>query len=336
MRQSRFFDKSRSSIGMTLLLLWVLLMGPTAGWSRVNDAGVSIKMRPEVTVDGDTLLLGDIAVIESRDSVLVRELEALVVGRAPMPGKSRQIDAAYIVLRLKQKGIPEEWVALNETDMSRVTRSSTTLRREDIRRIIQDALDKKDLFQGQQGEIKEIRVTNDLLLPAGRLSYRVDISEKPSRSNRIPVSVSIFLDGRHFRKVWASLVVDIHREVVVLNHAMRRYQRITTDDVSRVSMPLSDIPQNAIHGDQNVVGKRVKKSLLSGTVLRTDTVELPPLIKRGDVVTILATSGALQVTTLGTAKNNGQQGDRIRVVNLDTRKVLFGYILDSKTVQVVF
>ena len=65
-------------------------------------------------------------------------------------------------------------------------------------------------------------------------------------------------------------------------------------------------------------------------------VELPPLVKRGDIVTIKAVSGALQVTTLGKAKSNGHQGERIKIVNIDTQKELYGYVVDAKTVKVVF
>jgi flagella basal body P-ring formation protein FlgA len=267
---------------------------------------------------------------------LVEKLKRLVVGRAPLPGKTRQIEAAYVALRLKQNRIPVDHVVLNETTPTTVVRNSTTVSRDQVKRVIRDALLREDLFQGRKGVVRDIRVANDLVVPPGDLSYRVIFTEKPVRSNKIPVSVAVFVNGKHHRKIWATLQADILQDVVVLKHTMRRYQRITAEDIQLVEMSLADIPKNAITSDQEILDKRITKSLLSGTVLRTDIVELPPLIKRGDIVTIKAVSGALLVTTLGKAKGNGHQGERIKIVNVDTQKELYGYVVDAKTVKVVF
>jgi flagella basal body P-ring formation protein FlgA len=335
MKQSLCLENPRA-FPLVVMVFYFAMLLPTAGWSLENEDRISIKMQSKVTVDGDKILLGDIAVIESRDSALVRDLKKLVLGRAPLPGNSRRIEAAYVTLRLKQRGIPNGRLNLSDNGSTTVARSSIIMSQDDIKRIIQDALFQKKIFQGERAEIKEIQVGHDLVLPSGRVSCRVDFEEKPLRSNQIPVSVTIFVNGRQYRKIWARLVAEIQQEVVVLKHAMRRYQSITAEDIRMDVMQIADIPVNAIRNEQEIIGKRVKKSLLSGTVLRSDMVELPPLVKRGDVVTLLATSGVLYVKALGKVKNSGRQGDRVRIVNLDTRKELYGYVLDSKTVQVFF
>ena len=315
--------------------LLILLILPPAGMTLGADVEASIDMLPRAVVDEDPVLLGDIALIEGRDAAVVARLKTLTVGRAPLPGKSRQIESSYVVLRLKQSGIPVDQIMLNETGLTTVVRNSNSVGRDQIEKIVREALLKEDLFEGRQGVVKDIRVTDDLVLPSGTVSYKVNFKESPIRSNKIPVSVSVFVNGEHYRKVWVTLLADILQEVVVLNHTMRRYQRITAEDIQLVAMNLTDIPPNAITGDQDIIGKRITKSLLSGTVLRSDIVEMPPLIKRGDVITLSATSGVLEVTTLGKAKSNGHRGERIKVVNLDTQKELYGYVVDAKTVQVM-
>ena len=317
-------------------LLLTLLLLPSVAMSSGMAARTTINMQPRVTVATDSILLGDIAIIRGQDPVFVADLDTLVVCRAPLPGKSRQINAAYVAMRLKQKGISIDQVALNETTPTTVVRDSTFVSRDQIKDAIRDALDQEDFFQGRRGVVKEIRVNSDLVVPSGKVSYGINFTEKPMRSNRVPVSVSVYVNGKHYRKVWGTLVADILQEVVVLSKTMRRHQRITGEDIQLVAMNLTDIPHNAITIDQDILGKRVTKSLLSGTVLRTDIVELPPLVRRGDVVTIAAESGVLQVTALGKAKSNGHQGERIKVLNIDTHKELYGFVVDAKTVKVVF
>ena len=316
-----------------LLVLFVL---PSVGLASGAAQKTFIDMLPHAKVDNDPVLLGDIAVIRGEDAAFAADLQTIVVGRAPLPGKSRQIDAAYVALRLKQNNISMDRIVLDESKPTTVVRNSILVGKDEMENIIREALHREDLFQGRRGVVRDVRVTDDLVLPRGRVSYQVDFTETPIRSNKIPVSVSVFVDGNQYRKIWATLLADILQDVVVLTHAMRRYQRITAEDIQTVAMNLADIPQNAITSDQDILGQRVTKSLLTGTVLRNDTVELPPLIKRGDVVTLSAASDTLRITTLGKAKGDGRQGERIKVVNLDTRKELYGYVVDAKTVVVVF
>lgn len=315
--------------------LSVLLLA-MVGQSFSSNAGIRIDLLPRAMVDRDPVLLADIATVHGGDAEMVAKLASLVVGRAPLPGESRNIDAAYVALRLKQHGIPAGQVALSQTAVTTMVRRSTHIGREEIETAVRDALHSRDLFQGRHGIIKDILIPRDITAPTGDISYRVKFPKNRSVSNTIPVSVSVFVDGAYYRKVWVTLKAEVLQEVVVLKHAMRRHQRITPENVKLVSMNLADVPQNAITADQDIFGKRVTKSLLPGTVLRTDTVELPPLIKRGDVVILKAASEALQVTVLGQAKSSGKQGERIKIVNIDTNKVLYGYVVDAKTVQVIF
>jgi flagella basal body P-ring formation protein FlgA len=71
-------------------------------------------------------------------------------------------------------------------------------------------------------------------------------------------------------------------------------------------------------------------------VLRTDLIELPPLVRRGNVVVIIAESDVLKVTALGEVKEKGRRGETIRVVNLSSKKEIYARVVDSNTVKVDF
>jgi flagella basal body P-ring formation protein FlgA len=71
-------------------------------------------------------------------------------------------------------------------------------------------------------------------------------------------------------------------------------------------------------------------------VLRATLVEFPPLVKRGDVVMIIAETQGFKITALGQVKKKGALGDRIPVVNFDSKKVLYARVLDSNTVKIEF
>jgi flagella basal body P-ring formation protein FlgA len=86
----------------------------------------------------------------------------------------------------------------------------------------------------------------------------------------------------------------------------------------------------------SVLGKRTRRAIGSNTVMRANLVESPPLVKRGDVVVILAESGALRITALGQVKKKGRLGESIPVMNYDSKKVVYARVIDSNTVKVEF
>jgi flagella basal body P-ring formation protein FlgA len=44
----------------------------------------------------------------------------------------------------------------------------------------------------------------------------------------------------------------------------------------------------------------------------------------------------LKITTVGQVKKKGRRGERIPVMNFDSKKVLYARVLDSNTVKVEF
>jgi flagella basal body P-ring formation protein FlgA len=50
----------------------------------------------------------------------------------------------------------------------------------------------------------------------------------------------------------------------------------------------------------------------------------------------MAESENLKITTLGQVKKKGRLGERIPVVNLDSKKVLHAVVVDANTVKIDF
>jgi len=63
-----------------------------------------VELRAEAWVDGQTVLLGEIAQLEG-DSELTAALAAVNVGTAPLAGTSRRLTVGQIEVRLRQAGI---------------------------------------------------------------------------------------------------------------------------------------------------------------------------------------------------------------------------------------
>jgi flagella basal body P-ring formation protein FlgA len=101
-------------------------------------------------------------------------------------------------------------------------------------------------------------------------------------------------------------------------------------------MDLANLPADVIIDPEAVLGKRTKRAIGAQTVLRQNLVEFPPLVRRGDVVVIIVETEGLKATALGEVKKKGRIGERIPVINFDSKKILHARVVDANTVKVDF
>ena len=135
----------------------------------------------------------------------------------------------------------------------------------------------------------------------------------------------------------AVATVEIIEEVVVASRPVRRGQIITEADVTLRAMDVSQCPENRLPGLDSVLGKRARRNIDAFSVLRSDMVELPPVVRRGDMVQIVAETDQMTIRTMGVVKSiGGREGDRVQVVNIDSDQAIYGRVVNSKTVTVEF
>ena len=316
------------------LIVFVLLPGMVSEILAANLTRVSVLEK--VQIDAENILLGKIAEIESSDPILNQKLNGVVIGKAPLPGNSLAITKSIIKLRLKQNGIDAARLLLNMPAKVVVTRSFITISQEKIKALVSDYILNNFLSLRKDARIKNIKVASGLRVPTGRISYKVSPPRKRNLLGKVPVSVTFSVDDKLYKRVWATVTIEEFATVVVTKKPLGRYKPITEDDIELQKLDLAKLPSNAITDPNAVLGKRTRRAIGTRTVLSSNMVELPPLVKRGDVVVIVAESDGLKITTLGQVKKKGRLGERIPVINFDTKKILYAQVLDSNTVKVEF
>ena len=82
------------------------------------------------------------------------------------------------------------------------------------------------------------------------------------------------------------------------------------------------------------VGQEATRRLIPGQVLTTAHVAPPELVKRGQEVTLYAARPGLSVRMKGEALEDGAEGERIRVRNRSSKRIVEGYVEPSGAVRV--
>ena len=115
-----------------------------------------------------------------------------------------------------------------------------------------------------------------------------------------------------------------------------RGARLQVGDVRPVRIAAKQVSRSLTGTEQSLIGMRTRRSLVPGTLLRPQYVERPPLVDRGDAVTLRIQRGALRIEARGKAKERGNAGDSVRVVNVDSQKIVTGRVARDGSVIVSF
>ncbi len=121
--------------------------------------------------------------------------------------------------------------------------------------------------------------------------------------------------------------------------AIRSLKRDTVLDRSLLYTTLMDvrrIPRGALRSISEVEGKRLERSVRADTVIRQGFVSEPPLVRKGERVTIVYQSRSLRVTAPGVARSDGVRDQGIPVVNLSSKRTITCMVKDRGLVYVSF
>jgi flagella basal body P-ring formation protein FlgA len=315
------------------VLVLVLLAAATAA----GGAGlISLRVYDQVEIEADQIQLGKIARIDGDDAGLVRELEAVVIGRSPLPGKSRSLDSATIRLRLKQSGIDLARIELQIPPEVQVSRGAVELGRERIEQIVKAFIQQQFAGKNQTVRIKEIRGAEPVLLSKGSLSHQVAAPRNTALSGSLPLTVTLKVNDEVEKRMTVTAVVEVLVNALVTTRPLGRFKPIEESDVEVRSVDVSGLPSDYIADPETVIGKRTRRLLDANTVLRPDLVESQPIVKRGDRVRIIVESAGMRITAVGEVKQTGCLGERVPVANLDTNKVIQARVVDAQTVKIDF
>ncbi len=318
------------------IIIFLLVFISEISWGADTAILTQIRISPKVQINEENILLGKIAGIEGHDPLLVQKLSSIVVARAPLPGNSRTLGKQTFQFRLKQNGIDLSQIVLHIPSEVVFTRNFIEVSREKIKMLVSDYIQKNILKDHSDGSIKKIQVADNLQLPNGRITFKVMPPRNRELLGQIPFSVHFDVNGKFYKRVWATATVEVLADVVVTKKPLGRHKPINEDDIELLKMDLAKLPTGVVTDPEAVLGKRTRRAIGAKTVLRADLVEFPPLVKRGDVVIIIAESEGLKITALGQVKKKGRLGESIPVINFDSKKILYARVLDSSTVKVEF
>ena len=128
--------------------------------------------------------------------------------------------------------------------------------------------------------------------------------------------------------------VEAYKEVVVATRFLRRNHVLEDKDLALAPVRLAWADVRYLEDMEQAVGKRVTRNVPAGQPVLEDLLGEPHVVRLGARVTIRFEKGPLRILAEGIAKDDGSVGSNVRVMNLESRRELWGRVLDGDTIQV--
>ena len=149
------------------------------------------------------------------------------------------------------------------------------------------------------------------------------------------VTVQTRCNGSKPWSVYVPAEVEILEMVAVAKTDLFKGTRLTSNLLELQPRKTSTSGHGFATEIDAVIGKNLKRSLRKGDRIRLSGLTSPTVIKRGDFVSVKASSGTISVVTKGTAMSSGRVGEQIRIKNNRTARILKARIIAPGKVRVI-
>jgi flagella basal body P-ring formation protein FlgA len=311
-----------------VLVFFIFLIYP---WGAL--AQISVNFQARATVTGPRIVLGDIAKIRSAGEQS-ETIAQLPIASSPAPGKSKDLYTVSVInaLRNRKEVVGVDWQGSPNITVERRAQMISKAQLESIMgQFLQENSSKLP-----QAEIRLtlLHAPEELIFPEGTLSWKVT----PSRGSILgstSFSIAFAVDGQPAANCVVRGKLAALGEAVVAVNPLRKGEILSERNLRLEKRDLAGLKDPYTSMEQ-LLGLEVARTLTAGAVLDHDDIIAPAVIRSGEMVTMRAHKGPMQISTKGLAKENGRLGETIRVKNISSNKIVLCRVDRAGVVSVEF
>jgi flagellar basal body P-ring formation protein FlgA len=293
--------------------------------------GLELRLREQVLVNADMITLGDVAEFSGHAAGL-SDLRLL---RSPEPGREKSFSADTVKKSLAQRATDLGELRWTGATSVRVRRDGLVIDQPVIEKILADYLeDKRGFLPQARISFNAQRFPPAFFLPRGELTTEVIPSDPQILGSR-RFSIIFRVDGKTVENFSISGKLEAIAPVIVAATDLGRGSLLSSQDLNLVELDIVGL-RNPCFNVNQLVGKKLKRSLRQGTPVDRGTVEFPPMVARGELVTITLRHGSMKLSARGKARQDGQAGETIRVRNIGSQRNILGRVVAPGVIEVEY
>ena len=147
-------------------------------------------------------------------------------------------------------------------------------------------------------------------------------------------TLGVSCTGRKSWRLYVPARVSMLGKVAVATRPLTRGHRIGPGDLRLEERDLASIRGDAVRDPKHVLGYRLTRAITTDRVVSARLLAAPHLVKRGHRVQVLMDVGGLAIRMTGVSLEDGSHGDRVRVRNPVSNRVLEASVVRPGIVRV--
>lgn len=283
--------------------------------------GLEIEIKDFALVEDQTVLLGDIADLTPYTETAA-QLADQELFRAPEPGKSTSFRVADIRRYVDRAVADPDALSWTGSDRVMVERTAVTIGPEQITTAIENFLSQNRGYIPQaEIRIRKLSLPAPFDLPAGDLDIEI-IPSDPSVFKSSRFTLIFRVNGRVEKNIAVRAELEAMAPIVMAAADLHRGSILSDADITIAQYDLTSLRDTVFSTHEEVIGQRLKRSLRQGMPIHSGLVEIPAMIERGDLVTIIANKGPLTISAKGIAVSDGRKNEQIQIRNTTSQKLI--------------
>jgi flagella basal body P-ring formation protein FlgA len=295
--------------------------------------GLTISLRPMAEVEGNTIELGEIAVVAGVEPGLAASLEAVDFGYTPSPSYTRTILATKVAEKLRNDFPGLEFV-VDGAIACTVTPRTQMVTNEEIEAAARAVLE--SAVTGERITLLLRSAVDDAIVPYTPVppEVRATLNTPDVRSGIQSVSVRVEIDGRTHAVRQVHFDVQRWQTVAVLRRPVPSGTIITPDNVEEreVLVPPSQ-REPALTADM-LIGSVTARYLDAGRAVQRIDVHRPKVVEARAPLILEVRHGQITARAAAIALEDGSAGDRIRVRIVDSGREMHVTVVSRELVVI--
>jgi flagella basal body P-ring formation protein FlgA len=274
------------------------------------------RLKSDVIVSGSQITLGDI--FDEAGAA-----GSVVIAESPVPGLTDTLSVSRISAVARRNGL--DWRNRDGLTHIAVKRTGLPVGTEEVRSVLAEALTSR--FPAISGAgVLEVEIAPNsapILVAEGEFpSVSVDRYSVDAGSGRFVALLRAPANdpAAPVRRVMGRAYPAL--DVPVLTNQKSGGELIRASDIEWVRVPLTRLGQNMITDMNKLIGMTPRNGIRPGRPIRASDVETPVVVEKSSLVNVTFRSGAMLLSTRGTALNAGAVGETISILNSRSRRTI--------------
>ncbi len=152
-----------------------------------------------------------------------------------------------------------------------------------------------------------------------------DLQEPPHSAKNI--TIKTICEGPRRWTVYVPATLEIYADVLVSTRFLGRGEIVSESDLTYRRLDIATAGHGHMMEIDRVAGMQVKRPIKIGATIKSNHLEAPEIVEKGQTVVVTSSSRFLSVETSAVALSSGQLGEQIKVKNERSNRVVSAQIV---------